>query len=361
MPNHGSPRGPLTCDIQPRALSAHDRLLDVALIDSSDPSRARVWAVLFWGKPDAEPPGVFNLLGFTRQIWYFGTVAARCACANTESISPRNRGGPMRFGEKAITGTLVALALLVVAACNQQSWMQRFASPEDQANARRVIDHLRNGDFEEIERAADSSISSSSLRDTLAKMAALIPKQDPTSVTLIGAHTMHATGGTTKNLTFEYNFSGKWLVLNVATLEKPGRSTIVGLNVYPQTTSVEEQNRFRLGDKTTIQYVALGLAVLFPLLTFYALAVCAKTKLSGRKWPWVLFILLGVGKFAVNWTTGAWGITLVAVQLFSASAAAPFYGPWTVAVSLPLGAIVFLLRRRALLAPSLTNSPTLVA
>jgi hypothetical protein len=96
----------------------------------------------------------------------------------------------------------------------------------------------------------------------------------------------------------------------------------------------------------------LALAVFFALLTLYALVVCIKTRLPGRKWPWVLFILLGVGKLSVNWTTGAWGISPVAVQLFSASATAPLYGSWTLAVSLPLGAIVFLLRRKSLPAPA---------
>jgi hypothetical protein len=258
----------------------------------------------------------------------------------------------MSFGERAIATALAAFALLLMSACDKQSLMQRFTSAEDQANARKVIDDLRTGNFEEIEKAADSSVSSANLHDTLVKMAALIPKQEPSSVELVGARTMRGPNGSTKNLTFEYDFSGKWFLLNVAFLEKPGASTIVGLHVYPETTSLEEQNRFRLSGKTTLQYVVLALAVFFPLLTLYTLVVCAKTQLSGRKWPWVLFILLGVGKFAVNWTTGAWAITPVAVQLFSASVAAPLYGQWTVAVSLPLGAVVFLLRRKSVPAPA---------
>jgi membrane associated rhomboid family serine protease len=47
--------------------SAHDGLLDIYLIDGADRGPARVWAVLFWGKVDAEPPGLPNLLAFNRQ------------------------------------------------------------------------------------------------------------------------------------------------------------------------------------------------------------------------------------------------------------------------------------------------------
>jgi hypothetical protein len=73
-----------------------------------------------------------------------------------------------------------------------------------------------------------------------------------------------------------------------------------------------------------------------------------RTKMPGRKWPWVLFVALGFGQLAVNWTTGEWALNLLSVQVFSASATAAPYGPWILAVSLPVGAIVFLLRRRAL-------------
>lgn len=86
---------------------------------------------------------------------------------------------------------LAVCALLLLSACDQQRLMQKFASAEDQANARKVIDSLRAGNLEAIEKAADSSISSPNLHDTLVKMAALIPKQEPISVTLVGAQTMH--------------------------------------------------------------------------------------------------------------------------------------------------------------------------
>lgn len=248
------------------------------------------------------------------------------------------------------TAVLGVLTLLALNACSQQSVMQKFASQEDQAAATKVIDSLRGGRFEEIEKRIDPSLSSSGLHDTLVQMAALIPKKDPTSVTLVGARTMHGPDGTTKNLTFEYDFAGKWLLINVATLERSGTSTIVGLHVSPQSASLEEQNRFRLSGKTTIQYGVLTLAVIFALFSLYVLVVCVRTTLSGPKWPWVLAILFGVGKLSVNWTTGEWGFTSLAVQLFSGSAVAQLYGPWIVSISFPLGAVIFLYRRKSLAA-----------
>ena len=49
--------------------------------------------------------------------------------------------------------------------------------------------------------------------------------------------------------------------------------------------------------------------------------------------------------------SGARNVTPVAVQLSSASAFAALNGPWMVSVSIPVGAVVFLIYRRARFAP----------
>jgi hypothetical protein len=149
------------------------------------------------------------------------------------------------------------------------------------------------------------------------------------------------------NTTFEYDFCGKWLLANVAVRDRQGIKTVVGFNVNPMTRSLESQNRFTLTGKTTAQYTVLLAAIAAALVTLCSLIICAKAKLPKRKWVWVLFILVGFGKVAVNWTSGEWGIAPLSVQLFSASAFAPFYGPWTIAASLPIGAIAFLIYWRS--------------
>ena len=241
-----------------------------------------------------------------------------------------------------------ALCLIVLAGCSQEALIRKFASPEDEAIARHYIDELRSGRFEEIKKNADASISGPHLRDVLMRMADMLPDSEPDFVQLVGANTLHQASAVTKNLTFEYEFSGNWFLINVATHEMAGKATIVGFNIYPQPGPQAEQNRFGLQGKSALQYGILILTVLFPLLTLYALVACVRTKMAGRKWPWVLFILVGVGKVAVNWTTGEWDLAPLSVQLFSASAFAPLGAPWVLAVSFPLGALIFLLKRRSL-------------
>lgn len=238
------------------------------------------------------------------------------------------------------------ILLILLGACSQANLLQKIATPQIQAQARNYIDLLRHRQFGEIEKVIDSSISGPTLHPTLARMAALIPEQEPTSVRLVGAQRFDSSGTTTVNLTYEYDFSGKWMLINVEQKMVGGATTIVGFHVTTESESLEARNRFTLTGKDVAQYLLLTMMIVMPLLTLYALVVCIRAKMARRKWLWILFILFGFGKIAVNWTTGQWSFAPLTVQLLSASAVAPLYGPWTLAVSLPIGAIYFLFFRR---------------
>ncbi len=252
--------------------------------------------------------------------------------------------------------SLVPMILLVISGCSPTELLQWVATPEDQALAKSHIELLRQGQFEELERIIDPSLRKASLHDTLVKMAALIPPGEPASVTLVGANQMYMPGVTIINQTFEYDFSGKWVLANVALKREGANTTIVSFNVIPRPNSVAEQNKFTLSGKTPLQYSILTLAIILPLFTLFALVVCIRTKLRKRKWLWLPFIIVGFGKIAVNWTTGQWTWSLLSFQFFSASAFAPPYGPWTIAIAFPYGAMAFLLCRKTLKAPATSKS-----
>jgi len=234
------------------------------------------------------------------------------------------------------------IAPLLVVGCMQEEMLQKFSTPEDQKIAAAYIEQLRSHEFDLIQQATDPSLQSPGLRGTLQQMAASFPNEREQSVKLVGAQRFETPGAVTVNTTFEYQFRDRWIVANVATRAESGKKTIVGLNIYPESQSLEETNRFTLGGRGLAQYAVFGSAIAAALISVYALIVCVRTKTSGRKWPWIVFILFGFGKLAVNWTTGQVSGGLLQAQLLSAGALAPLYGPWTVAVSLPIGALLFL-------------------
>lgn len=256
------------------------------------------------------------------------------------------------FNFAVLTLSAFILGLLVtLVGCSQQAMLENFAPAADQAFAKSQIQALRMGEFDKIRASAAPSIQGPTLLETLAKMAAEIPAGEPLSIKLVGAQIHSWNDATLTNLTYEYEYPGKWLIINVATQKNAVGIQVVGFRVVPNAQSLAELNQFTLWGKSVIQYVVLLLAIVVPLFSLYALVLCVRTPFKGRKWHWVLFIILGVGQLAVNWTTGEWQLRVFSLQLFGASAFAPPHGPWIFSASLPLGALLFLRRRSKLRRP----------
>jgi hypothetical protein len=199
--------------------------------------------------------------------------------------------------------------------CDQANLMKKWTPPEAESIARGYVDLLRQGKVDQIERDLDSSVADSNVRDTFTKMAAIFPTENLESVNVVGAHIFHGQDYSTTDITLEYQFPSKWLLVEVITRKKGDVSTVVGFHVNPMPDSLENLNKFTLVGKSATQYLVLAFAVCSLLFSFYVLVLCIRAKNGKTKWLWMLFILLGVGKLAVNWTTGEFTFTPLAFQI----------------------------------------------
>jgi hypothetical protein len=241
---------------------------------------------------------------------------------------------------------LVAVAFCAsLVGCDQAILMKKFTPPEEESIARGYVELLQQGKFDQIEHDLDSSLRDSNIRNTLSKMAAFFPAESLQSVKVVGAYIYRDQQSSKVNITFEYQFPDKWLLVNVATQKNGDVRTVTGFNVTPIADSLENLNKFTLVGKSALQYLTLACAIGSLLFTLYVFALCIRAKDTKLKWLWLIIVLLGVGKFVVNWGTGQWTYQLIAVQIPCFAMTRPLYGPWTVAASVPLGAMVFLHRR----------------
>lgn len=257
------------------------------------------------------------------------------------------------MGKGSWCGRFVLLAsLLVLVGCDQQAVIEKFASPEDRAAMQAYVQDIQMGRYQAVIADLDPQVDQAEMRAALPQIAAMIPDSKPLSVKLVGAISGNQSGDRKSSLTYEYQYPDRWLVLSMVLDRKSDKLTILGIHASTNKQSLEETYAFRLSGQPISHLLMLTCLILAPLFTIFALLVCVRTPGVKRKWLWIIFILFGVGSVKLNWTTGEWGLYPVTVQLFSAGFFKPFYGPLTLACSVPLGAVWFLLARKKLSKPS---------
>lgn len=259
------------------------------------------------------------------------------------------------------TAALMVFMMLCLgmASCSRQDAIDHLAPARETTLARSALSDLRHGRLDALKAQLDPKLLSSGIDDTLKQMQGYFPPGEPRSIKTVGAYTQYMNGTKRVSMTFEYQFDSAWAVGNVVLQQQGDHETIEGIHVERLAQSLEQTNAFSLRDKGPGQWLIVGLACVIPLFCLFAFVLCLRTPIRRRKWLWAIFTLLGVTTLRVNWTTGHFAVQLLSVQLFGASVMRPLYGAWIVAISFPLGAIIFLLRRRALMRLAAATPPDL--
>jgi len=264
------------------------------------------------------------------------------------------------FGARWYYWSCVLILILSTAGCDRDSYLRplgydrasllkRYTPQDDESLAIHCVDLLLQSQFEDIENQLDPSIKSSETRDALSRIAYMFPSK-PISTKTVDASVLRSRDSSTTSITLEYEFARTWLLAQVAIRTRDGVRTISGFHVTPISGPLEIVNGFTFTDKGISQYTGMGSAVGVLAFTMFVFVLCIRTKMGKERWLWLIVILIGACRVTVNWTTGQWFFTPIAVQAPPVMMLATPYGPWLVQMAVPLGAVAFLLRRKRLLA-----------
>lgn len=246
---------------------------------------------------------------------------------------------------------LTLLTLPLAQGCSHDALLEKLTPTEEIDFAKDYFTLFQDENYEEIEVLVDKNLHTPDLRQKLEKMAAIFPKVPPQGIELVGSRTFESENKWKATLTFQYEFPKTWLLANIV-LEKvtDGPLVVKGVNVTPLLDSLQNTHKFKLRGKSITHYVFLAFSVLIPLFIVSTFIVCLRTPIKKRKWLWMIFILFGFMQCALNWTNGALFCQLLSVNLLGAGF---FYGnefsPVILKVAIPLGAIIFWIKRKKLL------------
>lgn len=243
---------------------------------------------------------------------------------------------------------LFTLLLSLLLSCNQSQNSNYSESPEVRF-AKEYVVLFQNKNFEAVKRSLDTQLLNQQLQSQLEKVSSFIPAEQPKNIELIGLNTLTNGDLYRANITFQYEFSSSWLLINVV-LEKngDGKFVVTGFNVNPVMDSLANTNMFSFKNKTIIHYIVLVLTIIIPVIIAVTLIFCIITPIQ-KKWRWIIFILLGFGKISFNWTYGDINFQILSIQFFgSGFVRASNFAPWILSSSVPLGAILFWIKKMKL-------------
>ena len=248
---------------------------------------------------------------------------------------------------------LAGITCLFLSGCDQRELMRKMTPTEDYMLARVFVTQVLTGDTASAAQSLSAQIKVDEARKGLEELTALFKHGEIKSVETVGVFFRSTLGGgqsgKTTQLTLQLELSTGWFVGTVVTMNEAGTLKIASANFESIPDSLEKMNALNLLDKPLWAPLFLLFNIAVPLFSVYALVVCIRTRLK-RKWRWILFILLGVTTLRLNWSTGEMGFQLLSVQLLGGSFfRSGFVGPWIFGVSFPLGAVMFLIKRRRLM------------
>lgn len=240
-------------------------------------------------------------------------------------------------------------ALLLLSGCDQQALVDRLTPTNEGAIAKQLLAEIAASKFDQVEPQLDPKLRDDQLVNRLKEIATQFPTDAAESMTVLGSQTLKTAQFERFDLTFEYAYPDKWLWANVLLERREGKLLVLGIHVNSLPEPLEKTNRFTLSGKGPVQYIFLVFAMAVPIFVLATLVICIRTRISRRKWAWVIFVSLGLTQLSLNWTTGqlwfsAFYFSLLGGGFSKAIPAAPamFH------VGVPLGAIIFLLRRKRL-------------
>ena len=225
--------------------------------------------------------------------------------------------------------------------------MDKLVPQEEAKMAEDYLTKLRQRDFEYVKSKLSNELKPQVTDALLVQMSDYFRDGELISTEIIGSQVHIFNGEWQGNFSFEYHFSEGWNLANAAFRKVGHNYEVIGLNVYQTKMSQKEFHAFSLSNKSLLHYMILIMAIFVPLFILVSTYFCVRTPIPKRKWLWVIFILLGVSAIHINWTTGQYAIQVLSLHLLGASAtAASPHAAWMISASIPLGAILFWIKRK---------------
>ncbi len=248
---------------------------------------------------------------------------------------------------------LLAALLLVTASvgCGIPGSTDAFDATPEAKFLRTTVERLAARDFLTIESLIDARIGNAAPRADLERAADELPSGPIVGVQPVDWHVNFSTSGPrTAVVAAEYSYpASKWVLATATLIGEPEDLRIVGLHVQRLPAPLATIYSFGLHGKSPLHFAFLLLATASAGLSLFAFVRCLWARDLRLKWLWAPLILVGACKFSIQWASGEVSTSLLSLGVPSAMLQRNgLVGPWILSFGVPVAAVVFLSRRRAI-------------
>jgi len=245
--------------------------------------------------------------------------------------------------------SVLLLFLLIFSGCNFSPNLS-FVPEKQRELAKIYLSIIRSGRTTKLDSITTPYLKEMIDENIMFSVDSVLKQNEvPKKILMVGSNYVSSPDSSLTSITYEYEFAKSYALANVTMITKDSTTLLAGFRVWPMNESLAEINAFALTGKSFLHYSFLLFGALSLLFILYSLIICAKSKIN-KKWLWIIFILIGLGKFGIIWTNGQVFFSIFTFQILGFGITkSGIYAPWVVSISFPLGAILFLIKRKKLI------------
>ncbi len=252
--------------------------------------------------------------------------------------------------------------LLFQSCTNDYNYIEKMVPPKYDIFARKNINYFIHNKFDSIYYSIAPSVRNSKSISLFKNLRLLIPDSEVQQIKIVNFNTffkkiIYSPNNNSQKkinkilLQYEIKVNKKFFLITFI-LNKAKELQISGFYIKPLPKSVEELSKFSFSNATIVNYIFILLAIIVLFIIFYSLFLIVKTKIK-RKWLWFLFSLFGFIKIGSVWGTFDIRIYPFTFQFLGVSfLKTDLFTPYVLSFSIPIGAIIFLLKRKKLFSKS---------
>jgi hypothetical protein len=241
-----------------------------------------------------------------------------------------------------------AAALVVVAANCSAPQRLPLVDSEAAALGARAIDLVRQGQVDEVVPLFDPTSLPPNGRELIRQTVGILPASGEPQVVQYRFFKSLVHDRLETAFAFHVRGSDSAALVFVSARTESGLTQLTGFRVHPAPVDLADIYPFALAGMQPVHYFSLLAVLAVPLFILFTLVAVVRSRRPHR-WLWFIFVLVGFGKFGVQWVAGGRIIVQpLVVQILGASVLkVPIFDPWILAASIPVGAILFWVTNRS--------------